>query len=232
MIELHTMGPAWGLPTFTPFGLKLIAYLRLAEEPFRIVVEADPRGPTRKFPWIVDGEIVLGDSGAIVRHLVATRGDRVDAHLDDTQRAIAHVARRMLEEGLCFVLLHGRWCDERAVRTATDVALASVPRALRPIVRELVTRRVRRDLWGQGITRLPSETVLAMGEADLDALETLLGEQPFFFGTRASSLDAVAVAFLAVLLVPPIESEFRSRVLRKPRLVRYFAHARARLLGP
>jgi hypothetical protein len=52
LIELHTMVQAWGLPTFTPFGLKLIAYMRMADIRFSIVVEHDPRrAPTKNFPW-------------------------------------------------------------------------------------------------------------------------------------------------------------------------------------
>lgn len=70
MIELHTMVPAWGLPTFTPFGLKLIAYMQMASIQYEIVVEHDPtRGPTNKFPWIVDEGRILGDSSVIVERL-------------------------------------------------------------------------------------------------------------------------------------------------------------------
>jgi len=221
-VELHTMVPAWGLPTFTPFGLKLIAYLGMAGIPYELHVEHDPRvGPTKKFPWIVDGGCALGDSALIVDHLVATRGDRVDARLSPDARALAHTTRRMIEEGLCFVLLYLRWVDDETFRTATDVALRGIPRLVRGVARQAIRRRMLRDLWGQGILRLKPPEVLALGRADLDALEILLGDKPFLFGEKPCSTDATMVAFLAVLLLVPLENELKDYAQSLPRLSAY-----------
>lgn len=229
MIELHTMVPAWGLPTFTPFGLKLIAYMQMAGIQYEIVVEHDPtRGPTNKFPWIVDEGRILGDSSAIVEHFVATRGDRVDEWLTMEQRSIARAIRRMVEEGLCFVLLHLRWVDDVTFRTATDVALREMPNAIRCVARRLIRRRVLRDLWGQGILRLSRGDVMNIGKADLSALDVLLGDQPFLFGNRPCSTDAAVAACLAVLVFPPLENELKDYARSLPRLTKY-AHRMADL---
>jgi glutathione S-transferase len=221
-VELHTMVPAWGLPTFTPFGLKLIAYMQMARIQYEIVVEHDPRrGPTRKFPWIVEGDRTVGDSALIIDHLVATRGDRVDLWLTPQEMAVARAIRRMVEEGLCFVLLHLRWVDDATFRAATDVALGGMPSMIRRVARHLIRRRIVRDLWGQGILRLDQNDVTVIGRADLDALDTLLGDKPFLLGEQPCSADATVAAFLAVLVFPPLENELKDHVKRRPRLSAY-----------
>ena len=216
------MVPSWGLPTFTPFGLKLIAYMKLAAIPFRVVVEHDPRrGPKGKFPWIVDDGTVVGDSGFIVRHLIARHGDRLDGWLDPQARGIAHAHRRMVEESLCFSLLFFRWTDDETYLRATDVALAGMPVLLRGVARPLIRRRILRDLWGQGVLRHARSEVLELAASDLDALAVQLGERPFMLGDRPCSLDATVGAFLAVLLLPPLENELKLHAQSLPALVRY-----------
>jgi len=228
-IELHTLGPAWGLRTFTPFGLKLIAYLELAGIPFVLVEETNPsRGPSRKVPWIVDAGSAIGDSSRVVDHLVRERGDVVDGWLTDAERASARASRRMVEEGLCFVLLYLRWVDDLAYRTAREVLFASLPSPLRRLVPWLVRRRILRDLSGQGIGRLERAAVIDLGCADLQALADLLGDRPFLFGGKPCSADASVGAMLAVLLYPPLDNELRDHLLLLPRLEAYTRRVAAR----
>jgi glutathione S-transferase len=222
MLSLHTLVPAFGLPTFTPFGLKLIAHMRLARLPFRIVVEVNPgRGPKGKLPWLVDDGKVIADSDFIVRHLAAEHGADLDTDLTITQRAQAHGLRRMLEESLCFSVLYFRWVDEATYRAATDVLLASMPGALRAVVRPLVRRRILRDLRGQGVARHAPDEVAALGIADLDALAAQLGDQPFLFGATPHAVDTSAAAFLAVILYPPFEHPLKRHAGTLDNLVAY-----------
>jgi glutathione S-transferase len=224
MIELHTMVPAWGLPTFTPFGLKLYAYMKLSAIPFRVVIEHDPRrGPKGKFPWIVDAGHAVADSGFVVEHLAQRFGDRLDGWLDARTRALGHAQRRMIEESLCFAMLYYRWSDDATYRQATEVALAGMPVVLRHVARPLIRRRILRDLWGQGVLRHTRAEVCQLGRADLDAMSHQLGDQAFFLGDRPSSLDATAVAFLSVLLRVPFDNELRAHAEALPNLVRYCA---------
>jgi glutathione S-transferase len=221
------MVPAFGLPTFTPFGLKLMAYMRLTALPFQVVTEVDPgRGPKRKFPWLVDGDVTLGDSDFIVRHLRDRYGLDLDADLQAASRARAHALRRMIEESLCFSILYFRWFDMETCRAATDVALASMPWALRATVRPLIRRRILRDLRGQGIGRHRPEEVLALGGADLDVLAETLGDQPFLLGPTPHLADTSAAAFLAVILYPPFDNLLQRRLLRHDNLVRYTGRMR------
>jgi glutathione S-transferase len=222
MIELHTMAPAWGLPTFTPFGLKLIAYMRLCEIPFRIVVEHNPaRGPKGKFPWIVDAGTTVGDSGFVVQYLAEVHGARLDAWHSAPERALAHALRRMVEESLCFSILYFRWTDDTTYLAATDVALRAMPPLLRLLARPLIRKRILRDLWGQGVGRHQHADVLRLGQDDLDALAGVLGEREYLLGDRPSAVDASAAAFLSVLMRPPLELELADHARSHANLVAY-----------
>src|SRR5262249_40932699 len=98
-LRLYTFGPAWGLPTIGPFGLKLEACLRMLELPYERVVENDPRkGPKGKSPWIEDGGVRIGDTECVLQYLGQKRGIELDRDLSPVQRARGHMLRRALEE--------------------------------------------------------------------------------------------------------------------------------------
>jgi glutathione S-transferase len=222
MIRLHTLPPAWGLPTFTPFGLKLAAHMTLAEIPYGVVYESNPgRGPNKKVPWIVDDGQVIADSAFIVEHLEGRYGDSLDGWLSVEQRATAHALRRMVEEGLCFSVLHARWLDRSIYRQAVPVALSGVPSPLRGAIAPIVHARITRDLWGQGIGRLSHEQAARLGCKDLDVVAQQLGARPFMMGDRACSLDAVMLAFLAVILLVPLDTALKRHATRHAHLVSY-----------
>ena len=115
MITLHQFGPAFGLRTASPFGLKLEAYMRLAGIPYRVEHFAGnpSKAPKGKIPFITDDDgRQMGDSALIIEHLVEKHGDKLDAHLTPAERAAGHALRRMTEEGLYFAILYSRWIDD------------------------------------------------------------------------------------------------------------------------
>jgi len=65
------------------------------------------------------------------------------------------------------------------------------------------------------------EQIHALGIADVNALSALLGEQEYFLGTRATSVDAVAAAFLANILMVPLETPINRAAAAHPNLVAY-----------
>ena len=67
MITLYKFAPAWGLPTSSPFALKIEAYLRMVDIDYVSEIVARPQSaPKGTIPYIQDGETVIGDSGFIV----------------------------------------------------------------------------------------------------------------------------------------------------------------------
>ena len=69
-LTVYHLPGRWGLPSVSPFCLKLDAFLRIAGIAHEAITAATPfGGPKGKAPWItLDGE-TLGDSSLIVEYL-------------------------------------------------------------------------------------------------------------------------------------------------------------------
>ena len=87
-LRLTTFGPEWGLPSVSPFAIKLATWLRAADVPYTHVVEDDPRkGPKQKTPWIDHGDVHMGDSELIILHFAERFDIDLDRDLTPVQRA-------------------------------------------------------------------------------------------------------------------------------------------------
>lgn len=229
-IRLFAFGTGWGIPfgTAAPFPLKLATWLRMADIPYELVEANDPtKGPKGKSPWIEWGDVRMGDSALIIEHVRERLGIDLDAHLSAGQRAQAIVVQRMLEEHYhqCFEhqLFFGRGGAERLAEF-----LSAMPVPLRWIVGAIMPRSLARQLRARGMGRHSEEVILAQGKADLDALAELLGDGPYLFGDRASSIDACIFGFLGVTIYIEGDNPLFRHAASLDNLVRYCERMRAR----
>lgn len=228
VIVYQPPGRPWGSPNFSPFCTKLETYLRMTGIEHEVRAGDPRRAPKGKIPYAsIDGEI-LGDSELILEQLRRTRGDALDAQLTDRERALGHAVRRMLEEGTYFVSMYQRWHDDRGYEVLYPAFSALLPAALRVLVMPLIRGRARSTLRLQGTGRHSAEEVYAIGRRDLDALSTLLADQPYLLGDRPSSYDATVYAFAEGILSFPYDSPMRAHARGKANLVAYRARMRAR----
>jgi glutathione S-transferase len=224
---LHQPPGGWGEPSMSPFCMKLECYLRMAEIPFETRPADIRKAPKGKLPFVeLDGQLI-GDSQIIIEKVIEKHGDRLDHALTREQRATARVVRRSLEEGTYFVGLYNRWADPAGfavVRPAFAKFLPAPFAMLLPFIR----RRVIAALRGQGTGRHSHEEIHAIGAADWSAISDLLGDKPYFFGDRPTSIDAVLFGFVTSVTVFPYESPVRSHVGALTNLVAHRDRIRAR----
>jgi glutathione S-transferase len=102
MKVFHLPG-AWGLPTVSPFCLKLDAWLRMTGIQHESRTVATPfAGPKSKAPWIQIDGTKLGDSTFIIAYLTERFGIDPDEQLTAEQRgmavAIPEVRRDLLRQ--------------------------------------------------------------------------------------------------------------------------------------
>ena len=208
MIALYQFPPAWGLPSMSPFCMKLETYLRMAGIPFESIPVSDPRkAPKGKLPYIEDDGKSVADSGFIIEYLGARFGIDLDSGLNGAERAMFHAVRRMIEEHLHWnAIVHARWADAENWRQVRAVYFATVPALIRPLVSGLARRAVMRDMRGHGVGRHGAEEVAELGRQDLSALSALLGDRDFLTGPQPTTVDATAFAFLAHILWVPVDS--------------------------
>ncbi len=222
MITLYQFPPALGLPNASPFCLKLELYLRMAGLSYRNHYTLElHRAPKGKLPWIDDDGTVMADSGLIIDYLKRTHGDPLDRGLTPLQRATALAITRLCEEHLYWTVLHDRWLSAEGWALTRPGFFGTMPWPLRAMVPLIARRGIRAELHGHGMGRHTPQQIHALGVADVDALAALLGDESFFLGAQATSVDAVAAAFLTNILFVPLETPIKAAAAAHANLVEY-----------
>lgn len=220
-VEVYSLPGAWGLPSISPFCLKLLTWLRMADIPYNLhVLHGPPTKPhTRKAPYVMRGDgSVLPDSGFIIETLRRERGISLDERLTPGERATALMAERTLEKSAYFVGVYNRWGPKwKAI--GADM-FPGMPPAVFRIVTPFVRRRILKQPKAQGVSRNTPEQIYAIGCADMDALAQILGDRPFFFG-EPSTIDATAYGFFANLLHEPFDDPLTSAARSHPNIVAF-----------
>lgn len=208
-IKLFQFPPMFAIPNLSPFCCKLETWLRIARIPYEVVNTPDPRrAPKGKLPFIEDADMRIGDTSLIVEHLTKTRRVDLDCRLNSSQRAIALLVQRALEEHFAFVILYTHFIRVDGWKY-TRASFNSVPTIARALVASMVRRKMRKILWTQGVLRHSDEDIVEAGLRDWRAVLTVMGEGLFFFGDEPTGVDAIVFAALATTVLTPIESPIR-----------------------
>jgi glutathione S-transferase len=226
-IKLFQFPRLFAIPNLSPFCCKLETWLRIARIRYEVVDTPDPRkGPKGKLPFIEDDGVRIGDTSLIVNHLKKTRGIDPDAHLDTSQRAIALLVQRTLEEHYAFVVLYTHFIRADGWRLASR-SFDTVPAIIRPLIASMVRGRMRKILWMQGVLRHSDEEIIEAGLSDWRAVLTVMSDGPYFFGDEPTGLDAIVFGALATTVLTPIESPIRDFLRSQPVAVAYAERMRA-----
>jgi glutathione S-transferase len=227
-IKLFQFPRRFGIPNLSPFCCKLETWLRIAGIPYEVVDTTDPRkGPKNKLPFIEDAGARIADTSVIVDHLKKTRGVDPDARLDASQRAIALLVQRTLEEHYAFVLAYTHLVRDEGLRH-TRARFDSVPAIVRPLVFRTVQGQIKKMLWQQGILRHSDEEILESALRDWHAVLAVMCEGPFFFGDEPTGVDAIVFGALATSVLTPIASPIRDFLRSQPGCVAYAERMRTR----
>jgi glutathione S-transferase len=225
MIELHQYPAIWGLPSLSPFCIKVEDFLKRNQVPYKIVVESNPaRGPKGKMPFIRDltngtGTVVT-DSTFIINYLTETYSLH-GAQVDPATQAQGLAFQRMIEEHLYFVLLYSRWMDPIGWKVLKQEFTPLFPPLIGPPFLLLIRRQLIKQARAQGLGRHSQAEVYEIGRRDLRAISSFLGEKNFLLGDHWSAVDATLYAFLTTILKQPIQSELQTAVLSHANLVAY-----------
>lgn len=227
-IRLFQFPRMLGVPNLSPYCCKLETWLRIANVPYEVVDTPDPRkGPKGKVPFIEDAGERIADSSLIIDHLIKTRAVDPDAGLDESQRAIALLVQRTLEEHYAFVILYTHFIRAEGWRH-TRITFDAVPAVVRPLVIAMVRGRMRRMLWMQGVLRHSDDEIIKTALCDWRAVLKVMSDGPFFFGDNPTGIDAVLFGVLATTVLTPIQSPIRDFLRSEAKCVAYVDRMRTR----
>lgn len=209
--------------------MKVEVYLKLQKLPYKRWSGDSRKAPKGKLPMIEDAGTKICDSSAILAHLEAKAERALDADLDAAERARSHVLRRMLEEALYFVVLWSRWGDDGGWSALRPTIDAAVPAAVRWFLPGMIRKKVVAQSVAQGTGRHSPDEIYAMGKADLEALSGMLSERPYFLGDAMHTIDIVAYAFLAQIMLWTKPSPLTEVLRALPNLEAFVKRMKARV---
>ena len=145
---VHHLPSAWGLPSVSPFCLKLDTYLRIVGLPFTAVIDKVPFGaPKKKLPYIEHSGRRIGDSTLAIDYLEGEFGVDGNAGLSAGQRAVALALQRLLEENLYWVMVYDRWMVDANWQFFRDIVLGGMPLPVRRLALYLEESLYRGLQW-------------------------------------------------------------------------------------
>lgn len=222
MIDLYQFPRAFGIANLSPFCMKVEAFLRIADLPFRIVEISDLRtAPKAKLPFIRDNGILISDSEFIIDYVETKWEFQVDGHLDSYQRAIHHALSRTLEEHLYWALLYSRYFEESNWQLLKEHLFGEIPPPVSTLKAQRLRNAIKKQLQHHGLGRHSAAELYRKADKDIEALASLLGNRSWFGGDYISKLDLSAVAFLSNALIDVMPSPLATSVQRFDNLVAY-----------
>ncbi|KND04857.1 orotate phosphoribosyltransferase [Spizellomyces punctatus DAOM BR117] len=178
--------------------------------------------PSGQLPFLVtsDGRLLTGRQ--IVEEVKATVGD-LESRLTDAEKNDVKAFTFLAEAKLDFALLFTMWYDGHI----RDEFTFPMYESLYPWpLNKVISRTIRAQKTDWMLSRravLKKDEILDDARKALTALSTQLGNQLYFFGSKASFLDAVVFAYLHIILSLLVTSSgevaLRQAVLKHENLV-------------
>jgi glutathione S-transferase len=220
MLTLYSYPELFGVADNNGYGLKVFAFLRLCDVPFRhehiLDASAAPRG---QLPYITDDGEPLGDSDTIIAYLIGKYRLTIDDALTGAQRDTSHLITRMLDD-LYWVMSYSRWKDERYWPAFRDALLRQHPALTEAGLRKAQEFNFQRYYY-QGIGRYDPDAAFARGLADLRVLADLVPDSGYVHGPRPTSIDAGIYGFIANIYFYDIDTPLKQFVVAHDNIVRH-----------
>ncbi|XP_030051512.1 failed axon connections homolog [Microcaecilia unicolor] len=196
-IILHQFSrPNNGVPSLSPFCLKMETYLRMADLPYQNYFDGK-LSPQGKMPWIEYNNERVSGTEFIIDFLEEKLGVNLNTNLSAHERAVSRAVTKMVEEHFYWTLAYCQWV-ENLHETQKMLSLPGpFSDLLKWILCHLTKGIVKREMYGHGIGRFSEEEIYLLMEKDMRSLAGLLGDKKYFMGPKLSSLDATVFGHLA-----------------------------------
>jgi glutathione S-transferase len=220
MITLYSYPELFGVADNNGYGLKVFAFMRLARVSFRHehIFDASP-APRGQLPYIDDDAETIGDSEAIVAHLIEKYRLTIDGGLTARERDQNLLITRMLDD-LYWVMSYSRWKDDRYWPAFRDALTREHPSLTREGLLKAREFNFQRYHF-QGIGRYAPDAAYARGIADLKVLANLIPASGYLHGPKPTSFDAGVYGFIANIYFYEIDTPLKQLVVSQRNLVRH-----------
>ncbi|XP_032999371.1 failed axon connections homolog [Lacerta agilis] len=196
-IILHQFSrPNNGIPSLSPFCLKMETYLRMADLPYQNYFDGK-LSPQGKMPWIEYNCKKVSGTEFIIDFLEEKLGVNLNKHLGPHERAVSRAVTKMVEEHFYWTLAYCQWVDNLHETQKMLSFTGPFSDLLKWILCHITKGIVRREMYGHGIGRFSEEEIYRLMEKDMRSLAGLLGDKKYIMGPKLSTLDATVFGHLA-----------------------------------
>ncbi|CAG5928159.1 unnamed protein product [Menidia menidia] len=196
-IILHQFSrPRSGVPSLSPFCLKLETYLRMVDLPYQNYFDGR-LSPQGKMPWIEYNQEQVFGTEFIIEFLEERLGVSLNKSLTPQERAVSRAVTKMVEEHFYWTIAYCQWVDNLEETQKMLSVSGPLSDLLKWILSHLTGGIVKREMYGHGIGRFSTEEVYALMERDMRTLATLLGDKKYLMGAKLSTVDAAVFGHLA-----------------------------------
>lgn len=221
MITLYAFGPMLGIPDLSAPCMKAHFLLKMAGLDYRLDRGGFNKAPKGKLPYIDDDGTLVPDSTFIRWHIEEKYKFDFDKGLSPVERADAWAYEKLCEDNLYFAILHARWIDDANFARGPGKFFDDAPAVLRPFIKAMVRRTVRRSLHLQGTGRHTPAEIARIAAHGIDAIATKLGDKPWLMGDEPCGADASVLSTIVSILCPAFETPLRDATERHANLVAY-----------
>lgn len=229
MLTLITFSGGFGLPSHSPFCVKAMGLLRLAQRDWEPKYVTNPaKMPLGRLPVLKTPDRLIPDS-YMIQSWLESQGADFYPDLDEDTRGRAHALIRMTEENLRLGLVYERWLNDSCWAIMREAFFEEVPSLLRKPISNAVRKKARSGLMAHGIAQFSEADRRARLQYDLDSISRQLNGKWFLFGETPTAADAAIVPVLDGLDSLPVDTGVRRMVRAMPDLTAYIQRGRAAL---
>ncbi|MEZ5791336.1 MAG: glutathione S-transferase family protein [Nitratireductor sp.] len=221
VITLFGTGPIFGLPHASPFAIKAEMLLKISGLPYKLARADIRKAPKGKIPWIDDNGVIVPDTAFIKKHLEDKHGIDFSGGYSAHQQGVGLAVERLMEDHVYWLNIHSRWLDGDNFARGPIRFFDDAPAVIRPLIRKMVLRSVRKSVHAHGIGRHDAAGREYLGRLAVDAMANILGDNTHILGAKVSGADATTYAVLASLACPLFDSPHIAQVHAHPNLVAY-----------
>jgi glutathione S-transferase len=180
-----------------------------------------PSSPKGKFPYLDDDGQIVPDSTFIRFYLEKKYDIDYNAGLSPEQSGCAWAIEKMLEDHVYWAAMTERWLDPKNFAIGPAHIFDGFPALIRPIVRSMVLRQIRRSAYGQGMGRHTKDEQILLVNKAITATAQVLGDRRYLMGEQPCGADATAYAFASSALCKIFDSRIRGEVEKHSNIVAY-----------
>lgn len=127
----------------------------------------------------------------------------------------------MLEEHLYFLSVYERWLIDENFEKGPRQFFNMAPTPIRPIIRAVIRRKVRKMLAAQGLGRHSAAERLELAKGDVDCVSALLGNNTYLLGDKVCGADATVFGSLFSASSPFFNTELGAYIRSQPKIMAY-----------